>query len=87
MATISKYNIGKVYEDYLKAQMVDALTKSIVDEMVEKLTADFRGKAEFMVRSEASKICVQNVSNFTNHVKNQEEMIVYLQWVDDKGKA
>ena len=81
MGTISKYNIGKVYEDHLKASLVDALTKSIVDE----LTAGVREKVESMVRAEASKICIEGVTNLTNHAKMQEEVIVYLQWVDDKG--
>jgi len=79
MATIDKYNIAKVYEQHLKASLEDAITTSIVNQMVE----EFREKAEVMVREETSKICIEGVEKFSNFASNTEEMIVYCKWVDE----
>lgn len=78
MATIDKYNIGKLFEESLKAKLQEAVTKEIVNQMV----AEFEQKARERVKAETEKIVIDTADVMSNHAYMYDEIRVYLKWSD-----
>lgn len=80
MATLDRHNIAKVYQDHLKSSLVEAVTKNIVESMVD----DFRKNVEIIVKKEAEKISIEGLEIFQTHTDFREQFAIYLKWTDER---
>ena len=76
MATLDKYNVIKVTEDALLC----TLKENVIDNIVNRMVAEFKEKAKLEVKKEVERLSVSGVQTFRDLAKMRDEVKVYCEW-------
>ena len=81
MGIIDRYNIHAITEDFLMTELKSKLTENIM----ERLTAEFKANALEVVKSEVEKLSVSGVESFRDMARMRDEVKIYCEWTEGKA--